>query len=267
MEIIREQFLELPEEDLLDAEKVAKGQIYTDTRGGVVNSIMSIIGNLSNKNIYTKLLIMPYFPFVKIFANIGDFVLDTVPAYGTLRYRGYSPSTMWAHYLANREAGMQQPKAITNAIWGKRRPTKELPFLTAQLGDKGTQARERQRQRAMFGNFVMLPAISVIAGLWAFGKDDDDEPWFDVSGARFDVKDQAQRESVPDRMPPWTIKIGEWRFRYQNKPGLMFPMAMLGFYRDMQRAGYSDEEIRDRLKLMGQAFMGSFSAMTDLQIG
>lgn len=267
LEIIREKYLDLDGEELLDLKEVAKGNVFNDTRGGVVNSVMSSISRLANRNLFTKLTIMPHFMFFRIAGNIGDFMIDTIPAYGTLRAEGYTPSTIVATYMKNKADGMVTGKNMVNSIFGKRASVSELPFRTAQLGDKGSWRYKQQKDRARLGNIMLLTQIAAVAGLYAIGGDEKDEkgqPWFDVSGGRWDVKDIYQREN--QLMPPYTIKMGSHKFRYGNTPILTFGMSVLGNYADMVRAGLPEDEISQRTKLMIRSFTYSLGSLTDQQL-
>lgn len=267
LEIIRERLLDLEEQDILDLKEVANGNVFNDARGGVVNAVMSSLSRFANKNIWTKLGLMPHFMFFKIAGNIGDFMIDTIPAYGSLRARGVTPTTIAAHYSKYRADGMSVVDATQKAIFGARLSTSELPFKTAMLGDKGSYRREQQLARARLGNIIMLSNFAVIAGLYAIGGDDKDEngePWFDISGGRWDVKDVTKREQ--ELMPPYTIKIGGYKFRYGNAPILTFGMSMVGNYRDMINAGASDEEAMQRMKLMSRSYAYSIASLTDQQL-
>lgn len=267
LEIIREKLLDLEEQDILDLKEVAKGNVFNDARGGVVNAVMSSLSRFANKNIWTKLGIMPHFMFFTITGNIGDFMIDTIPAYGSLRARGVTPTTIAAHYSKYRADGMSIVDATRKATFGARLYTSELPFKTAMLGDKGSYRREQQLARARLGNMIMLSNFAVIAGLYAIGGDDKDEngePWFDISGGRWDVKDVTKREQ--ELMPPYTIKIGDYKFRYGNAPILTFGMSMVGNYRDMINAGVSDEEAMQRMILMSRSYAYSIASLTDQQL-
>lgn len=267
MEIIRDKYIGIDKDELLDMKEVAKSQVFNNDRGGVINYIMSSLSNLSNKNVWTKVGIMPHFMFFKIFANIADFMIDTVPIYGTLRYKGYfSPTSLAAHYVYYKKSGYSPSQAAKKAIIGERIPVKELPFLTSRMGDDGSLLQEKQRERAMMGNMMMLTTLIAVGMLGAFGDDDNDDPFFDVSGARMDIKDQTMRSNPPDGMPPYTIKLGEMKIKYNTKPALTFPFGILGFYRDYQRAGMPDDKISERMKILMWSSVASFMAMTDLQI-
>ena len=205
--------------------------------------------------------------FFKIAGNIVDLMIDTIPAYACLRARGVAPKTIAAHYSKYRADGMNVVDATRKAIFGARLSTSELPFKTAMLGDKGSYRREQQLARARLGNMIMLSNFAVIAGLYAIGGDDKDEngePWFDISGGRWDVKDVTKREQ--ELMPPYTIKIGDYKFRYGNAPILTFGMSMVGNYRDMINAGASDEEAMQRMKLMSRSYAYSIASLTDQQL-
>lgn len=267
LEIVREKMLDFTEEELVNLKEVAKGNVFNDTRGGVVNSVMSALSHFANKNVFTKLLTMPHFMFFRIAGNIGDFMIDTIPGYGQARAKGWSPTTMYATYMKHKEDGMAGDKAAFKALAGERLSVSELPFKTAQLGDKGSFRQKQQMDRARIANMMMLSQIAIVAGLYAIGGDDKDEngeSWFDISGGRFFDKDIYARDTK--LMPTYTVKMGKWKWKYGNSPIMTFGLSVLGNYSDMVKAGKSEQEITDRLKLMTRSFMYSVGALTDQQL-
>ena len=154
---------------MLELKQVAKGNVFNDERGGIVNSVMGMMSKVANKSQWSKAVIMPYFMFFRILGNIGDFMIDTIPAYGMARRAGYTPTTISAHITKYRRDGLSFDQAVQKAIFGKRLSVSELPRKTAMLGDQGSWRSEQQRKRAMFGNVIMLTQLAMVAGLWDIG--------------------------------------------------------------------------------------------------
>jgi len=269
LEIIREKLTDYNEDELVDMNNVAKSNVFNDDRGGIFNVIFGAIGRFSNRNVSTKIATMGYFPFTKVVGNIFDFALDVPAFYGSIRRRGYGPTSIWAHTVAFNKMGDKGYISFLKAInpLQKRLPVAELPFKTSMLGDKGSRMYEEQRFRAMVGNMVIvLPAVSILAGVGVMGGEDGDgEPFIDFSGERYDIKDPQNREqqAINKGMPPHTMKIGKFKFRFHTKPILYLPLSILGNYRDMQRSGYSDNKISERMRLLGFAFAQSIGGITN----
>jgi hypothetical protein len=204
--------LPITEEERLDAERLAQGNIFTDTRGGIVATLANAIGMLSNSNPSMGVIVKPFIPFTKIVGNVTEYMLDHVPFYGFLRANGYSVS----------------------GIKKKMNPD----AMTAQMGKKGSNLYYEQMGRAWLGTMSFTALAMMFLG-------SDDEDYVQISGGyNQEGFKKGGRENV---MPKYTLRIGDVEISYLNIPALAIPLGLIGNINDAIKMKMPSEEISNRL--------------------
>ncbi|MCK5019139.1 MAG: hypothetical protein KAS32_18910, partial [Candidatus Peribacteraceae bacterium] len=126
--------LELSPEERAEIEQIARSNIFTDDRGGLIAHVAYGIGRLANTNPVTKVVIKPFVPFTKIVGNVTEYMLDHIPLYGQARAHGLGFTSLYKR-----------------AVKGD--------MLTSQMGEKGSKAYYEQMGRAWLGTVSFLTAM------------------------------------------------------------------------------------------------------------
>jgi len=204
--------LPLTQEQKNEAERLARSNIFTDDRGGLLATAAQGIGYLSNRNPLMGVIIKPFVPFTKIVGNVGEYMFDHVPLYGFMRANGLSLSRL---------KGLIDPT---------------LP--TAQMGKKGSKAYYEQMGRAYLGTTAFGIALALFLGT-------GDDDFLEITGGYSEEGySKRGRENV---MPKYTLRIGKILIPYMNIPSLAIPLAIIGNINDGLRSGVPEDELMDRL--------------------
>lgn len=205
--------LELTPEERAEIDQLARSNIFTDDRGGLIAHAAYSMGVLANKNPISKAVVKPFVPFTKIVGNVTEYMLDYVPVYGQLRAHGWSPTSIY--------------KKLTKA-----------DMMTAQMGEPGTKAYYEQMGRAWLGTTTFL--FAMMLGL---GNDEDD--FIQITGGRNEEGWQkAGRQNVT---PNYTLRMGDVTIPYMNVPSLAIPLGVIGNLNDRLETDMSEGELSERL--------------------
>lgn len=204
--------LPLTAEEKADAEKLARSNIFTDQRGGLIATLTNAIGYAANSNPVLGMIIKPFVPFTRVVGNVSEYMFDYTPFYGFMRARF---------------GGISALKKLIDS-----------DYETAQMGEKGSKAYYEQMGRAWFGTISFsLAMISLL------GTDEDD--YIQITGGyNLEGFEKAGRTNVT---PKYTLRIGKVEIPYQNVPVLAIPLALVGNLNDGIRQKKSDEEMSARL--------------------
>jgi hypothetical protein len=133
------------------------------------------------------------------------------------------------------------------------------------LGDKGTRMREEQLSRAYFGttSFLGLAALAAMAY-----EDDDENPYFEVSGGGYNNSNPYTRSDMKNApLPPYTVKIGNWTMDYRNIIPLSIPLAIIGNYMEtMKMTGGKGEVFDDMTSRLTIAYANSANLIMDSSV-
>lgn len=215
---IRERELELEQlpltqEEREEAERLARSNIFTDDRSGLIATVANAIGRVANSSQMAGMIIKPFVPFTKVVGNVAEYMIDHTPYYGFMRANGWGVT------------------GIAKRISGK-------DFMTSRMGEKGSRLYEEQMGRAWFGTMAFSLGLMML-----IGKDDEDS--VEISGGyKQEGFKKKGRENV---MPPYTLRIGNFKIPYKNIPGLAIPLSLIGNINDALKAGQGEGEIVDRL--------------------
>ena len=245
LELIRSQ-LNLSQEILEESEQLARGEIFTDYRGGIFTQMGDALGRIFRKNVVIKVLTVPKIPFTGVLGRVADMQIDTLPFYGMLRAAGWSPTSIIAR--------MKQWERTGNFKSFLEQPAKAGLFRSAQLGVRGSKRFERQMARSYAGLTILSFVGALLLG------DDDDEGFFDLTGA---LSSADWLKKAKHDMGAYTLRIGPLKFRYLNYPIINMPLAIIGNYKDGRRMGKPDDELDARLKLLSYAFFNSLTMVQD----
>jgi hypothetical protein len=207
------EMMDLTPEERAEAEQIARSNIFTDDRGGLIAHIAYSIGALSNKNPVSQAIVKPFVPFTKIVGNVTEYMMDHIPVYGQLRAHGWSPTGLYKRWVD---------------------PNVE----TAQMGDKGSKAYYEQLGRAWLGTTAF--ALAMMLGL---GSDEDD--FIQITGGR--NKEGWKKAGRQEVTPNYTIRIGDVLIPYMNIPSLAIPLGLIGNINDELQQGMSEGDLKDRL--------------------
>jgi len=196
------------------ASKMAKSNIFTDDRAGVIAHIASAIGSVANKSIGTKLATMPFVPFTKVVGNVAEYMLDHTPIYGLMRANGISISG------AVKKAG----------AWKD----------SSQMGPVGSREYYEQMGRAWFGTIAFAAILPLFLGT---GDDDDIE----ITGALAGQPDFGQ--SAANAKPKYSIRVGKFWFSYMNIPSIAVAMSVVGNANDRLNSGDKAEDVKEAFAL------------------
>jgi hypothetical protein len=224
--------LPISEEEKQDAEAIARGNIFTDDRGGLVATAANAIGRLANSKPMAGMVIKPFIPFTKIVGNVTEYMLDHTPFYGLMRANGWGVTG-----IAKRVTGHEG--------------------LTSQMGLAGSNIYYEQMGRAWLGtvSFLMLAAMFI-------GNDDDDD--IQISGGyNQEGFKKGGRENI---MPKYTIRIKGVDISYLNIPALAIPLGIIGNTNDALKMNISEDELGDRITagLLLESGMKTFLMVKDM---
>lgn len=111
------------------------------------------------------------------------------------------------------------------------------------LGPIGSRMREEQLSRAYFGTMSFLTLAALAA--YAY-EDDEDDPFFQVTGGGFNNPNQYTRNEMRNApVPPYTIKIGNLMMDYRNIIPLSIPLSIIGNYFETFKATGGKGELFD----------------------
>lgn len=201
--------MDLTEEEKKEAEQLARSNIFTDDRGGVIANMARAVGALANRNLALAFLIKPFVPFTKVVGNVAEFMLDFIPIYGQMRGHGLS---------------------VTSLILRAEH--------TSQMGEIGSRAYYEQMGRAWFGTVVMLSAFALFLGT-------DEDDFLEITGG-FDPEGKVKSGLLENVMPKYSIRIGTFKFSYLNIPALAVPFGFIGNLNDRIRFGDREEDMTTR---------------------
>lgn len=181
----------LTEEQLTSVEIEARKSVFREG-GGIFTMLADGMGWMSSLNLAARVFTFPVLPFTKIIGRLGDYSLDYIV--GIPRSYGIS---------------------VTNLLH------KAIPKIqSGTSGEKGSESRERQRDRGWFGVAMLT------AGAFMFFNNKDNDIYGSMA---YDDKD--------NRKKAYTAKIGNFTFNYSIYPQLMIPFSFLGSLKDAQKAG------------------------------
>ena len=237
-EIIADKVLkniEATEAERNETKQLARSNIFTDDRYGIIGRTAGLIGTATNYNQLSAIALKPFIFFTKIVGNVTEFMLDATPLYGLARATGFSVTGM-----ANR---------ISKAM-GKE------GFETAQMGEPKTRAYYEQMGRAWFGTI----AFAATAGL-LIGTDEDD--LIQLTGG---YNQEAFRKPGREKITPkYSLIINGVPISYLNIPILAVPLGLIGNYNDALRLNrYKEEELNDRLALAFEAVGHTITMTKDM---
>lgn len=111
------------------------------------------------------------------------------------------------------------------------------------LGPIGSRMREEQLSRAYFGTMSFLTLAALAA--YAY-EDDEDDPFFQVTGGGFNNPNQYTRNEMKNApVPPYSIKIGNFIMDYRNIIPLSIPLSIIGNYFETFKATGGKGEVFD----------------------
>jgi len=203
--------LPITPEEKEEAERLARSNIFTDDRSGVIATLANGIGAVANKNYAVGLIIKPFIPFTKVVGNVAEYMLDHVPFYGFMRANGLSISYM--KKLIDSEAE------------------------TAQMGERGSRAYYEQMGRAWLGTMAFLGTAMMF-----LGRDEDD--FLEISGGY--LQEGFKKKGRENVLPQYTLRIGSVKIPYKNIPALAIPLAIIGNVNDALKSKQDEGEVLDR---------------------
>lgn len=254
---LNRSLFDISQEQIDESTQLARGEIFTDKeRGGMFSIIGDAIGSLSNKSLWWKIGIMPKIPFTGVLGRIADMSVDTALGYGALRAEGWSPTGIIARARYWAKTGQFKD------FW--KSPAKVGLFRSAQMGVRGSALYQRQMARHNFGMYL----LGILGAIFLRGDGDDDEerkdkegnPYIDITGGLL-YHTWSEREK--HYMGAYTAKIGRFKFRYLNYPILNTPFAIIGNYKDAQRAGKVTDDFIARMSLLARSWFYSLGLVKD----
>ena len=250
---ITRSLLDLDPELIEEVTQLARGDNFTDRRAGVFSVTADALSRIFNKNDVIKLISMTKLPFTVTLGRIGDFTLDTLPGYGALRARGWSPTGI----IARSRLAFLSGDATD--FW--KSPESQGYFRSAQMGEVGSARYYQQMNRQYMGIVTMAIAAHFMLNKW--DDDDEDEPWADITGSLpFHNLDEKNRH--PDGA--YVLRMGKWKMKYNNYPIIAMPLTIIGNYKDHLRAGVNDENLDAKMALSFHAWLHSMSMLSDTSL-
>lgn len=237
-ELVLEKYFESPEiDEMMD---LAKDNSFNLSRSGMISKIAGKVAAITNSGRTAKLMTMTTIPFTGIVANIGEFMMDTMPMYGLLRSNGYSVSGMLSRiYDANHGEG-----------WAAM--SKNFAPNSAMKGEHGSKEYYQQSGRAYLG----LAATGMLMGLCYMFKDESEEDFYITGGYTGDPDYGTERGKGK---PKYSIKLpGLPPVNYLNMPGVAVPLALFGNYYDAKKQdianGHKDQAAEFKASVLWLAF-------------
>lgn len=133
------------------------------------------------------------------------------------------------------------------------------------LGDKGSRMREEQLSRAYFGtmSFMGLAALAAMAY-----EDDDENPFFEVSGGGYNNPNMYTRNDMKNsKLPPYSFRVGGVIMDYRNIVPLAIPMAIIGNYMETHKmTGGKGEVFDDMISRLTIAYANSANLIMDSSV-
>ncbi|MFA5638628.1 MAG: hypothetical protein WC961_07105 [Anaerovoracaceae bacterium] len=225
--------LKLTPEEKMEAENLARSNIFTDERNGLMSKlIVDLVGGLTSKSKVMALGMFPWVPFRRIVANLTEFLLDSMPVYGLMRTYGLSVTGIAKKF--------------------------GLAETSAQMGERGTREFYEQAGRAWFATSTAL-ALALLA----VGNDEDD--FLEITGGyNDDIKRRAYgRDNVT---PKYSIRLGDVTLSYVNTPVAAGMLGLVGNINDARRIRkVTEEEITTRtmLSILGSSYIRTFLMAKD----
>ena len=206
--------LPITEEEKQETEALARSNIFTDERGGMVATLAYAIGRVANAHPLTGVIMKAPIPFTKIVGNVLEYMIDYTPFYGFMRANGMSISAI---------------KKLVDPL-----------SMTAQMGDKGSRLYYEQMGRAWLGTMSFLTVAAMF-----IGNDDDDD--IQISGGY--NQEGFKKPGRTNVMPKYTIRIKGVDISYLNIPALAIPLGIIGNFNDALKAKMPEEELSLRLAI------------------
>lgn len=229
---LREMMLDrlgLTAEEQEEAEKLARSNIFTDERGGLIATMANMIGAISNRDPLYGLGIKPFIPFTRVVGNVMEYMLDYTPVYGFMRAHGYGMFSM----LKKQYLGPD--------------------VMTSQMGPKGSRLYYEQMGRAWFGTLAFL-----LFAMMGIGNDEDD--WLEISGGY--AEEGWKKRGRENVMPKYSIRMGKFVVSYLYLPPLAVPLAIIGNYNDYIRMHPKEE--KDASERLAAAMLYSLGHSTTI---
>ncbi len=213
--------------ELEEAEQLARSDIFTDDRFGLVARGARIIGYQANRSEIAGLFIKPFVPFTKIVGNVTEYAFDHVPLWGFMRASGLDI------------VGIANLKIVDGRIVRDiDKKTKKIKVKTSAMGERGSRAYYEQMGRAYLGTIAFA-----VMGAIALGSDEDD--FIHITGG---YNEEGFRKPGKERVTPkYSLVIGGVPIPYKNIPGLAIPLALIGNMNDRLRQGMPVEDVMERL--------------------
>lgn len=205
--------LDLTPEEREEIDRLARANIFTDDRGGLIAHAAYGIGRLANSNVFWRVTLKPFVPFTKIVGNVTEYMLDHTPFYGFFRANGLS-------------------------VTGAYKKLTGVDMLTSQMGEKGSKEYYEQMGRAWLGTVAFSMAAMLLLG-------NDEDDFIELSGGR--NQEGWQRGGRENVMPNYTLRIGDVMLPYLNIPALAIPFGLIGNLNDALQSDMSEGEATERL--------------------
>lgn len=220
---LRAEAVGLSNQDQATIQEAAAMAVFRGFRHGVISKIATQLARGFNSSRLAKIISVPWVPFTRIVANVFEFMVDSVPVYGLLRYGGYSPSGMYERISFATKNGN------TWMSWGAAMNPLRQTINTASI--ENPIASEKQLSRAMFG----LITSTVLWALFAVGDDDDDysKKKMFLTGANPGSPDWGDNDPLYPKYTMFiTVDGKRHMINYLNIPILNVALAMIGNYND-----------------------------------
>ena len=189
---------------MAEVEDAAELGVFRGDRHGTISWVASGLSAMSNSGRVGKILTMPFMPFTKTPANVGEFMLDAAPLYGLWRaYMGGSVSV-----LIDKARTVKKGNAkIENRI-----------------------ARRKQMGRAWAGT------IYGTALLWLTALGDDEDPLEKTVYITGSMEWGEKYKEDNPALLPYTVYVNaggtRYAFNYKNMPGMNMLLNHVGSYND-----------------------------------
>ena len=133
------------------------------------------------------------------------------------------------------------------------------------LGEKGSRMRDEQMSRAYFGTMSFLGLAALAAKAY---EDDDEEPFFEVSGGGYNNSNMYTRNDMKNAsLPPYSFRVGGVVMDYRNIVPLAIPMAIIGNYMETHKmTGGKGEVFDDMMSRLTIAYANSANLIMDSSV-
>ena len=133
------------------------------------------------------------------------------------------------------------------------------------LGEKGSRMRDEQMSRAYFGTMSFLGLAALAAKAY---EDDDEKPFFEVSGGGYNNSNMYTRNDMKNaELPPYSFRVGDVVMDYRNIVPLAIPMAIIGNYMETHKmTGGKGEVFDDMMSRLTIAYANSANLIMDSSV-